>query len=52
MQKQPPSDEELLNLIGQLQERNMWAIVMLGGGHFAAAVYKGAYIILLITVYT
>ncbi|XP_046452229.1 ankyrin repeat and zinc finger domain-containing protein 1-like [Daphnia pulex] len=40
--KPPNSDTELLQLIQSLPKQNMWAIIMLGGGHFAAAIYQGA----------
>lgn len=40
-QKPPSSDTELLQLIQSLPNQNMWAIIMLGGGHFAAAIYQG-----------
>ena len=42
LQKPPKCDEELLDLIYQLPNRSKWAVVMLGGGHFAAAIYNGA----------
>ena len=35
------SEDELITLLNELPNRNMWAIIMLGGGHFAAGIYKG-----------
>lgn len=40
-QKSTSNEEELIQLIQNLPKQNMWAIIMLGGGHFAAAVYQG-----------
>ncbi|KAK4008263.1 hypothetical protein OUZ56_013410 [Daphnia magna] len=43
--KSTSNEEELIQLIQNLPKQNMWAIIMLGGGHFAAAVYQGTEIV-------
>ncbi|XP_073970573.1 tRNA endonuclease ANKZF1-like isoform X2 [Rhodnius prolixus] len=35
------SDERLIELLTKLPYRTNWLIIMLGGGHFAAAIFKG-----------
>lgn len=35
------SEAELITLLNELPNKNIWAIIMLGGGHFAAGIYKG-----------
>lgn len=35
------SDDHLVDLIKKLPNRTTWLIIMMGGGHFAAALFKG-----------
>jgi len=40
--KKPVADDfDLLQAIYKLPFQNQWAVIMLGGGHFAAAIFKG-----------
>lgn len=41
-QKPLSDDIDLLQAIYKLPSQNQWAVIMLGGGHFAAAIFKGA----------
>lgn len=36
------SDDHLVELINKLPYRTNWLIIMMGGGHFAAAIFKGS----------
>jgi len=38
-----PTNEELISLISQLPTQDLWTIIMLGGGHFAAGIYRGIF---------
>ena len=40
-QKPVADDFDLLQAIYKLPFQNQWAVIMLGGGHFAAAIFKG-----------
>ncbi|XP_059470369.1 tRNA endonuclease ANKZF1-like [Neocloeon triangulifer] len=37
----PNTNEELFKLAQNCQNKSKWAIIMLGGGHFAAAIFEG-----------
>ncbi|KAK3913305.1 Ankyrin repeat and zinc finger domain-containing protein 1 [Frankliniella fusca] len=39
--KDRPEPDTLVNTALQLTHQNKWAIIMLGGGHFAAAIFEG-----------
>lgn len=41
-QEQQPKDEEIIQLAQKSVEDPHWMIIMLSGGHFAAAIFKGA----------
>ena len=41
LQNQPESDAQLLGLILSLPQQKKWAVIMTGGGHFAAAIFNG-----------
>ena len=41
LQKPLSDDIDVLQAIDRLPSQNQWAIIMLGGGHFAAAIFKG-----------
>jgi hypothetical protein len=43
IQKEVPTNEELIGLINQLPSHDLWTIIMLGGGHFAAGIYRGIF---------
>lgn len=40
-QAEPPTENQLVDLTRNLPSQNCWMIFMLGGGHMAAAVFKG-----------
>lgn len=41
LQNMPTGDKQLLSLALQSPSHTYWAIIMLGGGHFAAGIFKG-----------
>lgn len=40
-QTECPSEDQLVSMVKQLPAQDTWMIIMLGGGHMAAAVFKG-----------
>lgn len=40
LQEQIGDTDELLHLVELLPSQNVWMIIMMGGGHFAAAVFQ------------
>jgi hypothetical protein len=41
LQDVPEKDEQLIPLALKVATNPLWAIIMLGGGHFAAGVFQG-----------
>ena len=39
--REMPSDKDLVTLLENAPRRLTWAVLMLGGGHFAGAVFRG-----------
>ena len=41
LQDVPEKDEQLISLALKVAVNPLWAVIMLGGGHFAAGIFKG-----------
>jgi len=41
LQNVPEKDEQLIPLALKVAANPLWAIIMLGGGHFAAGIFQG-----------
>jgi len=45
LQDVPEKDEQLIPLALKVAANPLWAIIMLGGGHFAAGIFQGLLLI-------
>jgi hypothetical protein len=42
LQDVPEKDEQLIPLALKVAANPLWAVIMLGGGHFAAGIFQGS----------